>query len=524
MKKLFFLLLVVNLVIWLWGQREQLARVAQTAPPDLGVIRLLEPAEVDARREQARREADASPPTTLERAGEAGQPEGPLVVTGVPANGGSGPGLADDRTPASPATDAAGQPSDVPPRTPSPSHPATELPPVPEPALAADSVPPEPIDAAAKAGESLEATAVVPVVELPPGAEAMPITGADAPATASEGPPSAAPEPVSDAIPPVAEATATAPREVAGDVSAAAPVAAEAVAPLVVAEAGAAPPAAVEPGADQAAVAAPVVAEPEPVVAEAVAAPPAAVEPDLAQAAVAAPVVAEPDVAEPAAPERAVTEPIVTTSVVTTPDTAATVDAPASPTDSEPADAPAVEVREAPTESTAPPVAPSAVPYVCESIGPFADRPAAARTLAGLAAPLRGVAIREERSSRPVRHWVVAPVQPSKEATAEYLTGLAQAGVKDAWRIPSGPLAGRLAVGVFQSAVNARKHADMLAAKGVSSEVHAPTNLEPVRAYWIDYERPSDVPPPEAGAGRGKPPRQIVPRSCGRVAGSETLP
>jgi hypothetical protein len=155
--------------------------------------------------------------------------------------------------------------------------------------------------------------------------------------------------------------------------------------------------------------------------------------------------------------------------------------------------APVVEAQTAPATAPAAPAAPREVEYLCESIGPFAERPAAARLQAGIQAPLRGATIREERSPRAVRHWVLAPAQPSKEATSEYLTNLGQAGVRDAWRIPNGPLAGRLAVGVFQSAENARKHADMLASKGVAAEVVAPKDLEPIRVYWVDYERPADV-------------------------------
>jgi hypothetical protein len=179
----------------------------------------------------------------------------------------------------------------------------------------------------------------------------------------------------------------------------------------------------------------------------------------------------------------------------------------------------------APAGAAAAPIAalPEAHP-LCESIGPFSDRAAASRAQHAMVAPLRAATLREERVTRAVRHWVLAPVQPSKEAAAEYLASLGQAGVKDAWRIPSGPLAGRLAVGVFQSAGNARKHADMLARKGVAAEVHAPKEVEQSRVYWVDYERPADAPPPDAGAGRGKPARQIVARSCGRVAGSGALP
>jgi hypothetical protein len=233
----------------------------------------------------------------------------------------------------------------------------------------------------------------------------------------------------------------------------------------------------------------------------------------------AAPIALSPPAVEGGAPSQgAAAEPSVageTSPSRTGSDVAPTSGPTASPTASPPPPAPVaspVEPREVP------------FPYVCESIGPFADRAAAARTQAGMAEPLRDSTIREERSSRPVRHWVLAPVQPSKEATADYLTSLGQAGVKDAWRIPSGPLAGRLAVGVFQSAENARKHADMLASKGVPAEVHAPKDLEPVRAYWVDYGRPADAPLPDVGAGRGQRALQIVSRPCGRVAAPCALP
>ena len=74
MKKLFFLLLVVNLVIWLWGQRDELARVTDTAQTGVGEIRLLDDAEVAARREHARQEPEVSQPAVIAGASDAGVP------------------------------------------------------------------------------------------------------------------------------------------------------------------------------------------------------------------------------------------------------------------------------------------------------------------------------------------------------------------------------------------------------------------------------------------------------------------
>lgn len=402
MKKLFFLLLVVNLVIWLWGQREQLARVTQTGQPEIGVIRLLDQAELDARREQAKREAEA--PT---------------------------------------------------------------LPHEPQP-------PPEPAVVAAAGDEAPASTSTPDTLESPTTvADAVAAVPQDSPAVAGAPVPAG---PVVDASPPIAMPSVTAPAEAARE-------------------------AVTEPAADQPAAAVQGPAMPD--AAALIALSPPAVEGGAPLQGAAA----EPSLAGEMSPNRPGS------------DVAPTSEATASPTSGPGGGAPPLAASPPPPAPVASPVEPREVPYVCESIGPFADRAAAARTQAGMAEPLRGATIREERSSRLVRHWVLAPVQPSKEATADYLTSLGQAGVKDAWRIPSGPLAGRLAVGVFQSAENARKHADMLASKGVPAEVHAPKDLEPVRAYWVDYGRPADAPLPDVGAGRGQRALQIVSRPCGRVAG-----
>lgn len=444
MKKLFFLLLVVNLVIWLWGQREQLARVTQTGQPEIGVIRLLDQAELDARREQAKREAEARPVTAAEG-------------SAAPS---PGAGLTQTRL------------EELPTQAPSPSEPppsavAPTVPHEPQP-------PPEPAVVAATGDEAPASTSTPDTLESPTTvADAVAAAPQDSPAVAGAPVPAG---PVVDASPPIAMPSATAPAEVARE-------------------------AVTEPAADQPAAAVQGPAMPD--AAALIALSPPAVEGGAPSQGTAA----EPSLAGETSPNRPGS------------DVAPTSEATASPTSGPGGGAPPLAASPPPPAPVASPVEPREVPYVCESIGPFADRAAAARTQAGLAEPLRGATIREERSSRLVRHWVLAPVQPSKEATADYLTSLGQAGVKDAWRIPSGPLAGRLAVGVFQSAENARKHADMLASKGVPAEVHAPKDLEPVRAYWVDYGRPADAPLPDVGAGRGQRALQIVSRPCGRVAG-----
>jgi hypothetical protein len=408
MKKLFFLLLVVNLVIWLWGQRDELARVTDTAPAGVGAIRLLDDAEVAARREHAKQEAEVSQPAVIAGASDADVPPQASVAAATTADADLKRAAADGA--AAPAADVARHAGTAEPMPQPPVLSAAE------PAVAAqdESAPPPEQSPVTAPGEQEQVSAAAP--------DAV----ADIPATRSD---------AQQEAPAVSEATA--PVEPVDDGSPPTPVPPAVAVPRLVLEDASVP---VEPAA--------VAAAPEPA-----------------------------------------------------------------------AIAPSPGASAAPAEPVAPPVEAREVLYLCESIGPFAERSAAVRFQAGVAAPLRGAAVREERSSRPVRQWVLAPVQPSKEATAEYLTSLSQAGVKDAWRIPSGPLAGRLAVGVFQSAENARKHADMLAAKGVASEIQAPKELEPIRVYWVDYERPAEAPPPDVGVGRPQPPRQVVSRSCGRVAG-----
>jgi hypothetical protein len=106
---------------------------------------------------------------------------------------------------------------------------------------------------------------------------------------------------------------------------------------------------------------------------------------------------------------------------------------------------------------------------------------------------------------------VLGPAQPNKEAVAAYLSALQAAGVKDAWRAQSGVLAGRLVVGVFSTDENARRHAAMLAGKGVPTEIRKQQTDE--TRWWVDVRRGGDAASVHAPDGV-----QVVPRDCGRVA------
>jgi len=431
MKKLFFLLLVVNLVIWLWGQRDRLARVTETAPPGLGEIRLLDDAEVAARRQQALTQAAVPEPSATDVPADAGgEPRLPVAARIAAVE----PELAAADTGAPPITD------DTPPASVAAHRAAAAAPEVPAEAAEATGgdVAARVADAAVAAPGEAPSSAVLVAAPgaVGPAADAVAASAA-VPAVADSSPQTERPAlPVGEAAPPAPEPMATtAPavelEQIPGPVAAAAGDAGrEAVGVDTSATTAAEPPSAGPPAAEASAAAGTAAAEP------------------------AAPVAAARD-----------------------------------------------------------------VQYLCESIGPFADRAAAVRFRDGIAGPLRAATLREERAYRAVRHWVLAPVQPSKEALTAYLASLEQAGVGDTWRIPSGPLAGRLSLGVFRSAENARKHADMLAAKGVATEIHSPTDTERDRVYWVDYERPADAAPPDPGAVRTEPARQVVPRSCGRVAG-----
>jgi hypothetical protein len=81
-KKLFFVLLVLNLVFWLWGKRQELAPALAQVEPGVGVIRLLDESEIAARREQARAATVAqaepvdAPSPAIEPAPPPTEPEG----------------------------------------------------------------------------------------------------------------------------------------------------------------------------------------------------------------------------------------------------------------------------------------------------------------------------------------------------------------------------------------------------------------------------------------------------------------
>jgi hypothetical protein len=476
MKKLFFLLVVVNLVIWLWGQREQLGRVAETTEPGVGVIRLLDEAEVAARREQARQPAPVAEPVA------------------------SGAGTAEQRQAGPARVDGATAPE-------------------PQPAVAADAATPLAAgDAAARdrAQTTPERAPAVPAdssvaasghVEMPAAHEAAAATDAELSASTSPLPASGA-EPAATLAPTglAAEGVAQPPAERPPPVQppdglgSTASVPAAALAAEVSVEPPARP---AEP---------PAAAEPAPPLL------PLEVSPDAGPGIAA---VSPREAVEESLPaDRAAPQPPAEPEARVRIAERAAASGAAVPRPAEPRGGPSSQAPLAvPGEAAQPTLPARKVTYVCESIGPFADRAAALRALGGIVAPLRAATLREERPSRQTRHWVLAPVQPSKEATSEYLTRLGRAGVRDPWRIPNGPLAGRLAVGVFQSFENASKHADMLAAKGVAAEVHAPKDVEPNRVYWVDYQRPDDVAPPNVGGGRSQPALRIVGRSCGRVAG-----
>lgn len=467
MKKLFFLLVVVNLVIWLWGLREQAGRVAETAEPGVGVIRLLDEAEVAARRELAGRPPGAPEPVAS-GAGTSERHAGPAMVEGPTA-----PEPQPAVAAAAVAPQAGGNASQID-RAPATPERAPAVPA--EAGVAASgqiATPPAYEAAATRAAQMSARTAPLPASGVESAAS---LAQAGVAAEAAASPSSEAPPP--DELSPTTAASAT----------------------LLATEASVASP-----------------ARPD--------------EPALPHAAMQdigsgiATGSAREAVEEPVAAERRAPEPPVATAAPAAVADSAAASGMAAPAPTEP---PGVAMGQAPmavpADGEKPAAAAREVTYVCESIGPFADRAAALGAQGGIVAPLRAAALREERPARQTRHWVLAPVQPSKEATADYLTRLGQAGVRDAWRIPNGPLAGRLAVGVFQSLGNARKHADMLAAKGVAAEVHAPKDLEPNRIYWVDYERPADVAPPDLGGGRSQPALRIVGRTCGRVAGPRALP
>lgn len=393
MKKLFFVLLVLNLVLWLWGKRQELAPGLVPVEPGVGVIRLLDESEVAARHEQAAepalgQTAIAAPSAATEPASPPDEPAGDPVLRHI---------VADAKQVAS----------------------------------AADALP------APNASD----------VGTVPAASAVAVDTA----TAELQTPSAVRAPEAAAAP-AETMPETAPVAGPGDVST------------------------------------------RPLIAE----PPAESDANT----LASPPDSAPRMA-PGGPEALAVDEMPAASTPTA------VTAPAEPAVVTSAQAEAGGEGEISALAMVA-VSPMPAPMLCESVGPFRDRAAAERYASSLRVPVLGVAVREEVTTKPARYWVLAPAAQGGDTV--YREALAAAGIQDAWRVNSGPFAGRLSLGAFQVEDNARKQVAMLAARGIASELQQVK--EPERRWWIDYERPDGVPVPAKTLGTAR----VVERRCARVA------
>jgi hypothetical protein len=395
-KKLFFVLLVLNLVLWLWGKRQELAPGLVPVDPGGGVIRLLDESEIAARREQAVAAA-------VERAASVVTPS---AVT----------------EPVSPPT----EPS----------------------------------------GDADMRQVVADATQVATAGDALPVPDASDIGRAQAAAPIAA-----DPLP----AVPLAPSADGGAEAAAAPVETTSEAALAVADG--APP--IETPAN--ASTRPLDAEPPAESNESASAP-------------------YPDAKPPTGSD--------------VPDAPVAAEAPATPAPTEPAVAASARAEAGESADTSAPtttaVTPMPATMICESFGPFRDRAAAERHASSLRSPVEGVVVREEITTKPVRYWVLAPVVQGGDAV--YRQALAAAGIQDAWRVNSGPFAGRLSLGAFLVEDNARKQVAMLAAQGIASELQ--TVKEQERRWWIDYERPEGVPASARTLGTAR----VVERRCARVA------
>lgn len=405
MRKLFFALLVLNLVLWLWGKRQELALGQVPAEPGVGVIRLLDESEVAARRESS-------------------------VTPAVPAVAG-------------PVAQTA--PSPLPGASPEPE---------PE---------PEPVAAATET----TAGAVIEEVSREPD-----IASADGTPASSEAVDTA------QAITSVAEASsagsATPTPELPGEVAAS---------PARAAPSDEAPTAGAE-AVEQGQAASP--------------------DTDIPASTDSPQVLTDVGVASEAATPGEVTA--AAAMAEEAPDVEAASRTPAGA----PVPAPELEMGAEERPATALPAG-----IVCASAGTFRDRAAAEKYAAGLRPPVAGATVREESIAKATRFWVLAPA--ASDADPAYRQSLVDAGIRDAWRVKVGPLAGRLSLGAFQSQDNARRLAAVLAARGIGSEVQGAKEQE--RRWWVDFERPDGTPPPAAAGQGGQESRQIIDRRCGRVAG-----
>jgi hypothetical protein len=81
-----------------------------------------------------------------------------------------------------------------------------------------------------------------------------------------------------------------------------------------------------------------------------------------------------------------------------------------------------------------------------------------------------------------LRHWVIFPPLPSREAATAKLAGFAAAGIKDAFVVKSGPWDNAISLGLYAKEEAARRRVRELDDKGIPG-----TRIEPQAKQGSDY-------------------------------------
>ncbi|WP_372980969.1 efflux RND transporter periplasmic adaptor subunit [Marinobacter sediminum] len=131
----------------------------------------------------------------------------------------------------------------------------------------------------------------------------------------------------------------------------------------------------------------------------------------------------------------------------------------------------------------------------CFSVGPVEDQSTAELLAEKLEEQTDSLLLRTDNDSVEVGYRVLASQQSNPQQTAELLTGLAKAGIKDRFILAQGEHKGRVALGYFSKLAFANERQEMLALKGFDTEILP--HRKDVQHYWLDVALKGDSDSPD---------------------------
>ena len=136
------------------------------------------------------------------------------------------------------------------------------------------------------------------------------------------------------------------------------------------------------------------------------------------------------------------------------------------------------------TKSTPAPADPAATR--CQTIGPLKDAPQADQVMAAVAGQAKWIDLREERLPAIEGYQILSPKQASLEDARSLTEKMTAAGFNDFYILKSGPLWGRVALGVYRDKQRAEETRAKLAALGFETNL-LPRSTRQSR-YWLEVE------------------------------------